>query len=172
MMSTQIKDSIGRQQLTLNIRTMFDKAQEKLFPQYEKQIQLLKNVKGSIATYINDYDCAQVYQYYAVSPNYLLEARMLRRMDIAVSVVCVRETIEEYLNKPMMPKVMKSVLHYYILQFLNAMDYIVVTNKKNIEFLKEEGVVQPQICYIDDSDERQEANQWLQFYYKVSLSET
>lgn len=86
--------------IEVNIRTYTEKNTRGMFPDYHRQLQLLHSqMKKEVEAFINDGDCVQVYQYYSAGPLCLLEAKMLRRMNVGESIVHVKKSVEEYLEE-------------------------------------------------------------------------
>lgn len=105
--------------LEVNIRTFSEKAGKGMFLDYHEHMKLMNSdIKHEVKTFLNDPDCIRVYQYYSAFPLCLLEAKMLRRMNIGMSVCYIDKSVEEYLKTNPLPAIIKKWYLKYLVCFL------------------------------------------------------
>lgn len=157
--------------LEVNIRIFFQKKDSGLFPDYREHISLIQTeLKGKVTVYLDETDDMQIYQYYSIAPFGWIEVRYLKRMQIGKSLMCIKESIDDYIKRKHLPGALKRLFYDYLRIYLNSLDYIVVADKLVEESLKKEGVCKPQFYKIPvkKEDERgMRAFLWLNLYEKI-----
>ena len=167
-----MKSGIGGDgMLEIGIRTFSLKRGTSMSNDYREQIALIRRwMKGKIKSSLRETDSTAVYQYYSIVPFYCVEARFIRRMQVGSSVMCVRESIDDYLRSVRLPKFLKPFLGSYMKIFLNSMDYIVVDDEKMAVTLRQEGVREPDFFKIPMVEDKEPfvAERWLDFYQAIA----
>lgn len=138
--------------INVNIRVLTEK-KNSMFGDYTEHIKLIETRKEmEIRTEVNDRgDYPGIYQYYSVSPLFLMEAKMLRRLGVGVSVCHIRKSLTETLNDLHMPKWCRKIYKAYLKKYISDMDCVVVTDEKIKKELQEEGIYEPEYYYIPES---------------------
>ena len=82
--------------INVNIRVFAEKSST-LFGDYREHIKLIRSYGEKVVeTDVNDRgECREIYQYYSANFLFLLEAGMLRRLNVGASVCCVRQTLTD-----------------------------------------------------------------------------
>lgn len=157
--------------LEIGIRTFSWKKGTSLSNDYKKQMAFIKTwMDGKIESSLRETESTFIYQYYSVMPFYYLEARFLRRIQAGVSVMYVKESVEEYIESIHLPRFIKKFFYSYVKIFLNSLDYIVTADDKTKTALKEEGIKNPSFYKISENKEKEflTAGSWLSFYQVIA----
>lgn len=162
--------------IQIGIRTLTLKKGNRISNDYKEQMRLIKNrMKGKIESSLRETDGTAIYQYYSMAPFYCVEARFLRRMNVGSSVMCVRESLEDYVASAHLPQFLKQLLYSYVKVFLNSLDYIVITDENIERKLRQEGIRCPGFYTIPISGEKVSeeresytAGLWMEFYQKAA----
>ncbi len=159
--------------LEIGIRTLSLKKGTRISNDYREQMELIKKwMKGKIKSSLKETDSISIYQYYSMAPFYCVEARFLRRMKVGSSVMCVKESLENYVAPAHLPRFIKQFLYLYIKIFLNSLDYIVTVDEKTEMTLRQEGVNNPRFYRIPICEEKEPlvAGLWMDFYQTIAVS--
>ncbi len=155
--------------LEVSIRIFSGEGKSALCPDYHEHLRMMRKDLGKeVETCMQETEDARIHQYYSLSPFYYLEIRFLRRMQAGVSVMCVSESAEEYAEDLHLPRFLRKWMFRYVRRFLNSLDYIVVSDEKLKEKLKEEGAEAPCFAVIPRQPERTEDHAlWLKLYRRM-----
>ena len=160
--------------IEVNIRIFFQKEGTELFPDYHRHIDMMKEqLSGKIKVYLDETEAIPIYQYYSISLLGCIETHYLRRMQIGKSVMVILEGLEEYVENRHFPKIFKEIMYCYLRNYLNSLDYIIVSNKSVEQKLRSEGVRKPQFYEIPKEEERNKAKSadlWMTFYEKIAVA--
>lgn len=159
--------------LEIGIRTFSLKGGTKISNDYREQMDLIRRwMKGKIQGLLGETENTCIYQYYSMAPFYCAETKFLRRMQVGSSVMCITESMTDYIASIRIPKIMKKGLFWYLRMFLDSLDYIVITDEKTEEKLRQEGVKNPHFHVIptEKGEEILTASLWMNFYQKIADS--
>lgn len=158
----------------VNIRVFLPKKETDLFPDYRQHVEMLQEqLPGKVRIYLDETEDVSIYQYYSLSPFSCIEIHYLRRMQIGKSVMYITEGIGEYAQSRHLPQIFKEVVYRYLKNYLNSLDYIVVTNRVLEEELRREGVCKPQFYEIPKKGQvkkAQRAELWLDLYKRMETT--
>ncbi len=157
--------------LEIGIRTLFSKHGTRISNDYIDQMELIKRwMKGKIKSSLRETDNTSIYQYYSMAPFYYAEAKFVRRMQVGCSVMCVKESIADYMASAPFPQFIKHLLAAYIRNFLNSLDYLVIDSEKIKEALRQEGIIHPDFYIIREKGEKEAltAGLWMEFYQTIA----
>lgn len=159
--------------LEIGIRTFLSQKGTRISNDYREQMKLIKRwMNGKINSSLRETDSTAIYQYYSMAPFYCTEARFLRRMQAGVSVMYMKQSVEDYLKQIKLPGFLKKILNSYMRIFLNSLDYIVVNNERIKETLRKEGIVRPHFYMISAEEGKESllAGRWLDFYQSAAYA--
>lgn len=159
--------------IEINMRKVLIRQHKGLISDYHRLMTVLCLADTQLCIDWNDIEDdrdMQIYQYFSFHPFYLIEVAFTHRMNIGKSVICLRESVESYLSRKRLPRLIKYFLSLYLTKFLNSMDAIVVENEHSASELIREGIQTPHIRVIHPEPEgaaRFEEIQWLNFYQSI-----
>lgn len=157
--------------LEVGIRTLSSKHGTGISNDYIEQMELIRRwMKGKIKSSLRETDNTSIYQYYSMAPFYYAEAKFVRRMQVGCSVMCVKESIEDYMASAPFPQFIKHLLAAYIRTFLNSLDYLVIDSEKTEERLRQEGIIHPYFYIIQGKGAKEAltAELWMEFYQRIA----
>lgn len=138
--------------INVNIRVFAEKMNH-IFGDYTEHVKLIETQEDpDIRADVNDRgDCLEIYQYYSACPLFLMEAKMLRRLGVGVSVCCIRKSLTEAMNGSKLPRWCRKLYKAYLKRFISDMDCVVVADDKIREELQNDGICEPEYFYIPES---------------------